>query len=303
MAGDVSRRSSSIGPGISYTHGFLPLTISSRSDIEEHSESQQASWEDLHESTRDHQRRQSSPSPPSPDPRNLHRGRRLSVDWNQSFSSLPPYSQPLTAEERSSSINPPSRASSSILRELNSTETILEDESEHPGSGPHRDHSHNPDRRPVPSSDHQRGREHLRSPASKRFSLSAVPSILLGAMGSSSPRRSLLSPTNDEVESRRESPSGRRPASIIRGRLERGRPSERHDHTRDSTLEDAERSVCSEKRGKDEKEKTSVLAKLLGEKEERSEEFMPGDLLPSNVLLRLFIFLGQNRNVYISYNL
>ena len=268
--------------------------------MEEHTESQQASWEDLHESIRAHQRRQSSPSPPpftaSLNARNLRRGRRLSVDLSRSLSSLPPYSQPLTIEEQPSSPNPPSRASSSILRELNSTETILEDESELPSFSVERDLTppstdtndfHSPHREsslhvPKPSNsfsslDQQRGRDHLRSPASKRFSLSAVPSILLDAMRSSSPRRGLFSNSTDEVESRRESSSRQSPASIIRERLERGRTSERLDRTRDSTLEDAERSVCSERKGKDEKEKPSVLAKLLGEKEEWSEEFMPGD--------------------------
>jgi hypothetical protein len=43
-----------------------------------------------------------------------------------------------------------------------------------------------------------------------------------------------------------------------------------------STLEDGDSSIGRGREDKEEKERTGVLAKLLGEREEWSQEFMPG---------------------------
>ena len=304
------RRSVSIGPGVSYPQRLDQNTISGVG-IGVLNESNEVSWEDLdrtrHEGATT---RRSTPSParlpivPSYDVGNVGRTRRLSMDGNQLPPSappllslslpsppVPPYSLPAPDDDYLSDL-----ASSSVLRRPSFTETILEDESEIPSSSDgqmnvtpstetsrsstsRREYVSLQDSRPTnsaPSLDQQRGRLHSRT-AAKRFSLSAVPGILLSAVGSVSPRRGLFVPGNDnEAESSREGSLGGSPANVIRGRLERGRTTERRESIRDSTLEDRDCSLGGARAGKEDKERTSVLAKILGEKDEWSQEFKPG---------------------------
>jgi hypothetical protein len=303
------RRSVSIGPGVSYTQGPDQNTVVSRERIGDQNQGDGVSWEDFDRVR--HARiitRRSTPSParlsvvPSHDAGDWGGTRRLSTDGNQ----LPPLEPPLLSLSLPSPPVPPyslpapdddylSDLSSSVLRRPSFTETILEDDSEilsnndgqmnvtpstetSRSSTSRREYVSLQDSRPTnsaPSLDQQRGRLHSRAP-SKRFSLSAVPGMLLNAVGSVSPRRGLFPTGNDnEAESPREGSIGGSPANRIQGGLERGRTSERRESIYHSTLEDGDGCI-GKGTGKDDKERTSVLAKILGEKDEWSQEFKPG---------------------------
>lgn len=308
ITSDPHRRSASIGPGVSYSHRSYQNTEISRADLEDHLESDEISCEGLlrsqhtHTTSANYQSGQSTPSPArlpsasSHDLNDLGRNRRLSVEKKPLSTSRPPplpsppYSLPSPTEDHSSFLSP-TTPSSSMIRRPSFTETILESDSElprsnetktdttstHGSSDPHRESVSLHDSQSInsaSSSDQQRGRLHSRTPAAHRFSLSAVPNILLGAVGSASPRRSLVSPGNEnEVSIQREKSIGRSPASIIRGRLEGRRRTETRGSTPDSIPEGGGSSISRERSSK---ERTSVLSKLLGDKEEWSQEFKPG---------------------------
>jgi len=293
MMNGTYRRSVSIGPGVSYTQRMDRNTVVSGVD---RNESNGLTWEDMGRTR--HASAATERSTPSPfrlpsDTDDQGRIRRLSMDGRPSAPPpAPPYSLSSPDEEHLSYHG--NLASSSELRMPSFTETILEDESEIPSSSndgqmnatpstsrssiSRREYVPFQDSRPTNSSSslEQRGRLHTRA-AAKRFSLSIVPNILLNAVGSVSPRRSFFSSANDdEVEGSRDRSSGRSPVGLLRGRLERGRTTERRESVRVLTLENGDSSIGRGREGKEEKEKTSVLAKLLGEREEWSQEFMPG---------------------------
>jgi len=305
---DPYRRSASIGPGVSYTQNVDQNTVVSRVEMRDQN-SDGFSWEDM-DGTRHASAttERSTASPfllPSYDADNLGRIRRLSMDGHPLRPSaptllslptppVPPYSLPAPDDEHLSYHG--NLTSSSELRMPSFTETILEDESEIPSSNDgqmnvtpstetsrssisRREYVSLQDSRPTNSASslEPRGRLHSRT-AAKRFSLSVVPSILLNAVGSVSPRRSFFPSANDdEVESSRDRSIGGSPVGPIRrGRLERGRTTERRESVRISTLEDGDSSIGRGREGKEEKERTGVLAKLLGEREEWSQEFKPG---------------------------
>lgn len=274
------RRSASIGPGVSYTQRLRQATTPSSRDMEE---SEQIHRENLHAGQAE---RSTSPTYLS----TRHVDRSQLAPAVPSFSTpVPPYSLPPPAEEHPSHSSPSthSLASSTMRRRPSFSDAILEDESEFTSSnegqtsaaftatnGPYtplRSLSSQPTNS-VSSLDQQRGRLNFRTSAAKRFSFSAVPGMLLGAVGSASPHRGLFSSNDSEGEIQRERSIGRS-VSLIRGR--RGRTTERREGTRDSTLEDGE---CSIGRDSREKERPNVLAKLLGEREEWSQEFRPGRL-------------------------
>jgi hypothetical protein len=279
------RRSASIGPGVSYA----------QHDPEEEDNEEESSSATLAGSrlSRSASSRVSSRTPTSI---NRRGNRPMSVDGSQLRSRstlptlsipppIPPYSPYLPSNEQPSFLSP--TLSPSIMpRRTSFTETILEDEPAHDSTTATSIESpittastitvsNQLSARPEqPQSDDQR----VRVPScglnsSKRFSLAAVSSRFLDAVHSASPALFLHSHGNERELSPREPSVSSIPVSpSIRGRRER----EWGESVRESTVRVGEDEEGRNEQDRQIKRRKSILAKILGQKVEESEEFPPG---------------------------
>ncbi len=282
------RRSASIGPGVSYA----------QHDPEEE-DNEEARWESSSGTLAvSRLSRSASSRVSSRTPTNINRrgNRPMSVDGSQLRSRstlptlsipppIPPYSPYPPSNEQLSFLSP--NLSPSIMRRRTSfTETILEDEPAATAttSGPIESPITTPTitgfnqlsvRPEQPQSDDQRERVlscGLNSP--KRFSLAAVSSRFLDAVHSASPGLFLHSHGNERDLSPREPSVSSIPVSPSIG----GRRREREwgESVRESTVRVGEDEEGRNEQDRQIKRKRSILAKILGQKAEESEEFPPG---------------------------